>query len=270
MEPEWRRLNLANWEERTALHLGPRGYDLAPHRAGRGRLDAIAAAALGDPAGLRVAHVQCHIGDDSVAIAQAGAAEVLGVDFSPAALAGARALAAQCGAPCRFAECDAQAIPGTLPDEAGRFDLAFASWGTISWLPDIGAWARGLAHLLRSGGAFAFADCHPVAQVFDGWDDGRPGWAFPYFARQPIPFEDAVDYADGAPIAASATITHLHPLADILGALAGAGFRLDWLEEHDRLPWPLFPGLVRKDGPYWTWPDRPWLPLALSLRATRC
>jgi len=26
-EPEWRALNRANWEERTAIHLGPRGYE---------------------------------------------------------------------------------------------------------------------------------------------------------------------------------------------------------------------------------------------------
>lgn len=272
MEPEWRRLNLLNWEERTAAHLGPRGYDLAPHRAGRGRLDPIAAAALGEVAGRRVAHVQCHIGDDSVAIAQAGAAEVLGVDFSPAALAAARALSAECGAPCRFALADAQSIPEALPEEAGRYDLAFASWGTITWLPDVAAWARGLAHLLRPGGCLAFADAHPAALVFDGWAAGadHPEWRFPYFARAPLPFDDPADYADPeARLANSRTVEFLHPLGDILGALAAAGFRLDWLREHDRLPWALFPGLVAAERPYWTWAGRAWLPLAVSLRATK-
>jgi hypothetical protein len=27
-EPEWRRLNRLHWDDRVAIHLGPRGYDL--------------------------------------------------------------------------------------------------------------------------------------------------------------------------------------------------------------------------------------------------
>lgn len=273
MGDDWLELNRANWEERTAAHLGPRGYDLSTHRAGRGRLDPIAEAALGEVAGLRVFHLQCHIGDDSVAIAQRGAREVLGVDFSPAALDAARGLAADCAVPCRFALADAQAVAATLPGEAGRFDLAFASWGTVTWLPDIGAWARSLAHALRPGGVLAFAEGHPAAMVFDGWEEGtdHPGWGFPYFARAPLRFDNPADYADPeARLANSRTVEFLHPLGDIIGALVAAGFRLDWLREHDRIAWPLFPGLLAAGDGLWGWPGRSWLPLAVSLRATRC
>ena len=83
MAQDWRALNRANWDERTAVHLGPGGYDLSTHRAGRGRLDPIVEGGLGPVAGLRVLHLQCHIGHDTVALAQRGAAEVVGVDFSP-------------------------------------------------------------------------------------------------------------------------------------------------------------------------------------------
>ena len=34
-EPEWRRLNRLHWEDRVAIHLGPRGYDLDRLRAGQ-------------------------------------------------------------------------------------------------------------------------------------------------------------------------------------------------------------------------------------------
>jgi len=37
-EPDWRRLNRANWDERVAVHLGPGGYDLRDLMAGRGRM----------------------------------------------------------------------------------------------------------------------------------------------------------------------------------------------------------------------------------------
>lgn len=271
MEPEWQQLNRSNWDERAAIHIAPGGYDLAPHRAGRGRLDPIAAATLGDVAGQRVVHLQCHIGDDSIAIAQAGAAEVLGVDFSPKALESARGLAAECGAgACRFALSDAQACAETLPEEAGRFDLAFASWGTITWLPDIRAWARSMAHFLKPGGRLAFVDSHPAALVFDGWEGAHPRWTFPYFARAPLPFDIAEDYANPtARLVQTRTIEFLHPLSDVIGALFAAGLRLEHFDEHDAIVWELFPGLPRGEDGYWRWPDKPWLPLSFSLRATK-
>jgi SAM-dependent methyltransferase len=109
---DWLNLNRAKWEERTAVHLGPRGYDLSSHRAGQGRLDSLVDAALGDVAGLRILHLQSHLGDDSIALAQRGTAEVVGVDFSPAAIAAATALAAECGVPqARFVLSDVYGSP---------------------------------------------------------------------------------------------------------------------------------------------------------------
>ncbi len=114
------------------MHLGPGGYDVSSQRAGRGRLDAISEAELGSVVGLRVLHLQCHIGDDSIAIAQRGAAEVVGVDFSPPAVQAAQALAAECGvANARFVLSDVLEAPAALPGEAGKFDLLFTTWGTI-------------------------------------------------------------------------------------------------------------------------------------------
>jgi SAM-dependent methyltransferase len=274
MTEDWRALNRANWDERTAVHLGPGGYDLSSHRAGSGRLDAIVEAELGPVEGLRVLHLQSHLGDDSIAIAQRGAAEVVGVDFSPPAVAAATALAAECGAwQVRFVESDLYAAPQALPGREAGFDLVFTTWGTIGWLPDIRAWAGVVAHFLKPGGSLYFADAHPAAQVFDGGTEegeAQPAWFVPYFEREPILYDDAVDYAEGAArLANSRTVVWMHPLAEILGALRAAGLRLDWLQEHPRLAWRMFPGLVRDADRLWTWPGRAWLPLALSLRAVR-
>jgi hypothetical protein len=51
--------------------------------------------------------------------------------------------------------------------------------------------------------------------------------------------------------------------------LIAAGLRLDWLREHDRITWQMFTCLVRDETRFYRWPDRPWLPLSYSLRATR-
>ena len=44
---------------------------------------------------------------------------------------------------------------------------------------------------------------------------------------------------------------------------------IDWLHEHAQVPWQMFHILVKRDDGDWHWPDKQWLPLALSLQATR-
>jgi hypothetical protein len=58
-------------------------------------------------------------------------------------------------------------------------------------------------------------------------------------------------------------------LGDVVTALIEAGMRLDWLHEHDAVAWQMFRCLVKEPRGLWRWPDKPWLPLAFSLSATR-
>lgn len=270
---EARNLNLANWEERAAIHLGHGGYDLSSHRAGMGHLDDIVANDLGDVAGRQVLHLQCHIGHDSIALAQRGAS-VVGVDFSPTAIEVARQLASECNIPnATFIQSDVYAAPDVLADHAGSYDLVFTTWGTICWLPDLQRWANAIRFFLKPGGDLYFADAHPVALVFDDIGgsadgEGRPGWLMPYFEREPQIFDEATDYTDpSARLFNSRTVQWMHPLADILAALKGANLHLDWLREHRQVTWRMFPGLIREGEGLWTWPHRAWLPLAISLLA---
>ena len=276
MTEDWRTLNRANWDERVPLHLASAGYDLAPLRAGRGRLNWIEEAELGPVAGLRVLHLQCHFGKDSLVLASRGA-DVTGLDFSGPAIAAARSLAAELALPARFVQADLYDAPAAVPDP-GSYDLVYTTWGTICWLPDLDRWAAVIAGMLRPGGALYFADAHPTAYVFDdlAWKDGagqdaagRPGWFMPYFSGQPLVLDDPSDYASPAQLTNARQVNWLHPLAGILGALHGAGLRLEWLHEHPSITWQMFRCLVPDGQDAWTWPDRPWLPLSLSLRAVR-
>lgn len=258
---DWRATNLASWEERARIHLGPRGCDRASHRVGCGRLDAIAEAELGDVRGLRVLHLQCHIGDDTVAILRRGAAQAVGLDFSPTAVEGARAFAAECGAAdrARFVTADLYEAPRALAGEEASFDLVFVTWGALGWLPDL-------------AGSLDLAEAQPAAFVFDNQGEGgqgeRPGWFVPCFHKVPIPCDDPQDHADEtARVEASATVAFRHTLADIIGALLGAGLRLSWFREHQRVSWRMFEALVPAGEAPWGWPGEPWLTPALSLRA---
>src|SRR5680860_1652621 len=55
--------------------------------------------------GVDLCHLQCHIGTDTVSLARAGA-RVTGIDFSPAALDAAVALAADCGVTADWIQTD--------------------------------------------------------------------------------------------------------------------------------------------------------------------
>jgi SAM-dependent methyltransferase len=270
---DWRAANRANWDERVDVHLGTEGYDLAPLRAGRGRLNAIEEAELGAVDGLRILHLQCHFGRDSFILAQRGA-EVVGLDFSARAIAKARELAKELGLErrARFVEADLYDAVAAIA-EPHAFDLVFVTWGAITWLPDITRWAAIVAHFLKPGGALYLAEGHPAALVFDDsrrLADGNPGYFAPYFQLEPVVTDDPTDYADRAVrLKNSRQYNWMHPLGTIVTALLEAGLRLNWLREHDSVTWRMFETLVEGPGGLYRWPDKRWLPLSFSLRATQ-
>jgi SAM-dependent methyltransferase len=272
-EPEWHRANLANWNERVGVHLGPRGYDLSELRAGRRRLNAIEEAELPPVEGKRVVHLQCHFGADSLTLAQRGA-EVIGLDFSAPAIEVARELAGELGLAdrARFIQADLYEALQAISAPHG-FDLVFVTWGAICWLPDIARWASIVAALLRSGGSLYLADGHPAAYVFDdaaASPDGMPGWCAPYFSREPVVDTDPGDYVDlEAQLTNATTYNWIHPIGEVVTSLIASGMTLDWLHEHDAVTWRMFRVLVEDASGLYRWPDKPWLPLAFSLGATR-
>lgn len=272
-DEDWRAINRANWDERVAVHLKAPGYDLSPLRAGRGKLNVIEEAELGDVRGLRVLHLQCHFGADTLCLAQRGAT-VVGLDFSPAAIDAANALAAELGLTdrARFVCADLYDAPSAIA-EPGSFDLVYVTWGATCWLPDIRRWAAIVAGFLKPGGRLYYADGHPAALVLDDLvpqPDGMPGFFAPYFERRPLTFDDPSDYADPAARLVNAkNVSWLHPLSDIVCGLIDAGLSLDWLHEHASVPWRMFRILEQREDGDWHWPGRPWLPLAVSLQASR-
>jgi SAM-dependent methyltransferase len=267
------RSNRANWDERVAVHLGPRGYDLTTLRAGNGRLNGIEEAELPPIAGKRIVHLQCHFGADSLKLAQRGA-EVVGLDFSDPAITAARSLANELGLSgrARFVCADLYDALQAIPGPHG-FDLAFVTWGAICWLPDIARWAEIIAALLRPGGSLYLAEGHPTAYVFDDATrsaDGMPGLLVPYFSREPLIETDGSDYLDReAGLRNAITYTWMHPIGEVVTSLIGSGMTLDWLHEHDAVPWQMFQILVKDPAGLYRWPGKPWLPLAFSLAATR-
>lgn len=280
---EWLDANRAHWDERVPIHVASPFYDQRPLRAGAGTLTPVDEAELArafpgadgrfDLAGQRVLHLQCHFGADTLTLAQRGAS-VVGLDFSMAAVREARKLAEELGLGdrARFVAANLYDARHALP-EPESFDVVFTTWGTICWLPDIAEWARIVEWFLKPGGLLYFADSHPSAQVFDADlenPDGLPVFRFPYSQEEPDVYDEASDYADERAVLSNTRGWEwAHPLSQTVGALLGAGLRLDRLAEHEEIPWRMYPCLVPVGDGMFGWPDENWLPLAVSLVASK-
>lgn len=265
---EWMPANRRNWDERAAIHVENRTgfYPIDRLKAGEDILHAIEAAEIGDVAGKRLIHLQCHIGLDTLCLARRGAIAA-GLDFSPKAIAAARALASELRIPAEFVESDVYAARERL---TGTFDIAFVTWGTVCWLPDIGRWAHVVGSLLGAGGVLYLADAHPSALVMEEIE----GEIVPHYAwrsGKPLVFEDAKTYTgDARELVERRNYKSIHPLSDIVTGLIEAGLQLEFLHEHERLPWNLFPSMVADGDRLFRLPAAAVpIPLSFSLMARK-
>ena len=142
-EQDWRAANRANWDERVAIHLRRRCYELDSLRAGRGRLDPIEEAELGPVEGLRVLHLQCHFGrgqpDPRAARRARSSASTSRHRRSRPRARWRRSSGSPGGRASSRRTCTMRRRRSRSP---AAFDLVFVTWGAINWLPDIRAGPR--------------------------------------------------------------------------------------------------------------------------------
>jgi SAM-dependent methyltransferase len=191
-----REQNRRSWNAVVGAHDSHRG-DLATFlREGGITLFPEERALLGELEGKTLAHLQCNSGGDSLSLARLGAAAVTGVDISDEAIAAAGELSTRTGMPALFERADVYDWLKEAARGGRRFDVVFSSYGVVCWLPDLEAWARGIAAVLKSGGRFVLMDFHPAADMFDErWACAR---AYPS-GGEPLLLEEGVgDYVAGS------------------------------------------------------------------------
>jgi len=276
---EARAANRKLWAEWTRVHAASPGYDVEGFKAGRRSLTPIELEELGPllHPGTSLLHLQCHFGLDTLCCARLGA-DVVGLDFSPEAIALARALAHEVGLSARaaFVESDLYEADSHLGDKL--FDVVFVNWGAIEWLPDLDRWAAIVARHLRPGGTFYMAEIHPYAQGFDELPGEKDVHiAFPYFHDALRPEVEPVDrdYADReARFDDLVAYGWNHDLAEIVNSLIGAGLRIEHLHEFPFSPCPWWDWMEEDEERWWWLPDgkgsrRRDLPITYSIRAGR-
>ncbi|MFO0676157.1 MAG: class I SAM-dependent methyltransferase [Polyangiaceae bacterium] len=263
-----------SWNVATRNHNAHKGDQAARFREGLDVLFPEELRLLGELAGKRVAHLQCNAGQDSLGLARRGAI-VTGVDLSDEAVAFARTLSAETGIAATFERDD---VLHWLATTDARFDVAFASYGVVGWLPDLDAWARGVARVLAPSGKLVYVDFHPLVWSLDGDRVIKDDYVTAAPFREPVG-----DYVErsGAGLGAvtkGATVENTVPatswqygLGAIVSAVARAGLRVDALEEYGHSNGcKINESLVLDDARRWVFPEGATrVPLMFGLVATR-
>ena len=263
--------NRANWDDRVEGHLAAAEYrvaELLRDPACVSKEAAFANAEMGGVHGLRLAHLQCHIGTDTVSLARLGAT-VTGLDFSPRSVQAAQTLARGCGINARFILGDVHDAPALLGE---RFDVVYTGIGALCWLPDVRRWAQAAAACVRAGGVLYLHEVHPAVQALgDQWPPGGPRLAYPYFETpQPVVSDAQTSYTGTARLSHTRTYEWNHGLGETVTALVEAGLRIRFLREHQRLCFRHWPHMERDADGWWVLPaDADRLPLMFSLLAQK-
>lgn len=276
--------NLASWNDRAHVHANGGYGDLdalasnPSYITGVAQRDfAVLAPHLPNQSikGLRILHLQCHIGTDTICWHRMGAAEVWGLDFSSISLEYARKLAEKANVAVTFVQADVRKAAEALADQCGTFDAIATSAGTITWLPELTAWAKSIESLLAPGGVFAIRDDHPMLFALD--NSGLSVVQDCFGGTEVVYEEDSSYVTDPSCEGSGGKLTHTvnhnwaHDFQEIIGALLQAGLVLESLHEHDVADWRSLPMLeFDEDDEGWRMPDGlPRIPLTFSIIARK-
>jgi SAM-dependent methyltransferase len=262
--------NRANWDDRVPIHWG--GYDADGFIADPSRISDVVAydsKVLGDVAGKRLVHLQCHFGMDTLSWARLGA-EVTGVDFSESAISAATELSSRSDTSGRFVVANVYDAADVLDEQ---FDIVYTGVGAVCWIPDITDWARVVAALLKPGGTFYMREGHPVLWSLDWRDDGQLLLVYPYFeVPESVRFDDVdTTYAGEGTMANTTTHEWNHGIAETYTALVEAGMTITSMKEHRELEWQGLPTMTLGDDGLWRLPEhqRDLAPLMWTITATK-
>lgn len=184
----------------------------------------------GDVNGMRLCHLQCSTGEDTLSWANRGA-DATGVDISLEQIKLAKEKTDLAGLSVRFIASDVCALPQSLLAE--DFDVVFTGGGSLMWLPELGPWAQAIATLLKPGGRLILEEEHPLADCM-GVQDGQVRMLHDYFGRKPETYKDWTHFPGGEN-ATEDKFNFTWPLGDVVTSLCEAGLRIELLEEMPNL-----------------------------------
>ena len=226
-------INRDSWNAKVEHHLKSDFYFVDEFVNGRTSLNSIELDLLGDISGKEILHLQCHFGQDSIALARLGA-KVTAMDLSDKAIEAARELNGKCWTDVEFIISDIYDLPDVLDK---KFDLVFTTYGVIGWLPDLSKWAKVISHFLKPRGEFIFVEFHPVIWMFD---DDFTHIKYNYFNEKAIVENYEGTYADKSANISQQYVMWNHSTSEVLNSLLSENMEIKIFNEYDWSPYPCF------------------------------
>ncbi|KAG0231549.1 S-adenosyl-L-methionine-dependent methyltransferase [Mortierella sp. GBAus27b] len=121
---------------------------------------------LGNLEGLKVCHLQCNSGQDTLSlVTKLGAQNPVGVDISDSAIEFATQLAKDAGIEATFVRADVFEFFDTT--DPNQFDVVFASYGALGWLSSMERYGAGVNKILKPGGRYCIVEFHSASYIFN-------------------------------------------------------------------------------------------------------
>lgn len=231
-------VNKESWNKRTEVHVKSDFYDNENFKKGKCSLNQIELDLLGDISGKSILHLQCHFGQDTISLNRFGA-QITGVDLSDKSIRYAEQLAEETNATAKFVCCNIYDLKNHLNE---KFDIVFASYGTIGWLPDMQKWADIIKHFLKPKGEFVFVEFHPFVWMFN---DDFNAIQYNYFNTEPIIETETGTYADTDSNIIQENITWNHSISEVIQSLLNSDLNIETLKEFDYSPYPCFKNIEK-------------------------
>lgn len=260
---KYAEINRKLWNSKTKVHVSSAFYQMEAFKEGTSSLKSIELGLLDDISSLKVLHLQCHFGQDTLSLARMGA-EVLGVDLSDEAISVARKLNEELRLNARFLQCNVLELKEHLEEQ---FDVIFTSYGVLGWLPDLNAWAEVVQHFLKPNGKLVLVEFHPVLWLFD---DDFIHIKYSYFKGKAINETEQGTYANPDAEIENEYVEWEYSIGELLSALLDQGLQIQHFQEYDYSPYDCFKKAVSVGEDRWQVEGlQEKIPMTFSLVATK-
>lgn len=218
------------WNELTNVHMkGSSFYPIDEFLKGKIVLKNIEKTEVGDVKGKDLLHLQCHFGMDTLSWARLGA-NVTGVDISDEAIEQAKKLSTAINVEADFLRSDILELEGKINK---KYDIVFASYGALYWIPNLKKWMQIASSYLKENGFIYIIDGHSIGDWLNRCDLEKSilNHKFSYFDRSTQKYETTQDYADPTFKSKASEFGWHYTLSDLINAISSAGLMIDHFNE---------------------------------------
>lgn len=262
---EYFKVNKETWNKKVSIHTASEFYNVDSFLKGKSSLNDYELDEIGDVNGKSILHLQCHFGQDTLSLARLGA-KCTGIDLSNLGIEKAKELNAVLGLDATFIESNVYDVPENVK---GKFDVVFASYGVVGWLPDLKTWGEIIASKLKKGGFFYLIEFHPIAWMFT-YLESPPKLVYPYQTSDVIYEEYSGTYTNKDAAIISKEYGWNHGLGEVISSLTNAGLHIDFLHEFEKSPYNSFPEMdTTENGMFVLKANQSLFPLLYSIKATK-